>query len=318
MFWFALVCGWVLTAAVIALVWINVRREGRLGVGVAVGAIGGVLWPVTLWVAVGALLLNRATNRRRSSTVSTVAQTKAQVDEAEAFAKQAEIEGMPTSAAYWRAEVQRLSAQSLATASPRPGSTGVVVLGSAVAALATLGALFVAAPTSASTTPKSPSPAASSAERPTGSSTTSDQKLTPLGNVPKKFGETASYGVVGDHSPLDFIVSEPRAAKCNSFASQPANGKFVELPIVATTHDDPEKRLTFVPFGAGWEFVGSDGRSVKASTTAAASCSYDAPSTLGPNRVYEFRVVVDVPEQDGALIYRAVATTAGWEWALTN
>ncbi|MFC5210830.1 hypothetical protein ACFPM0_30365 [Pseudonocardia sulfidoxydans] len=53
----------------------------------------------------------------------------------------------------------------------------MVVLGSAVAALATLGALFVAAPTSASPAPRNVPSAASGTERPAGSSTTSDQTL---------------------------------------------------------------------------------------------------------------------------------------------
>lgn len=318
MFWFALVCGWGITAAIIALVWITVWREGHLGVGVVVGAVAGALWPVTLWVAVGAWLLNRASNGPAASAVSTAAQTQSQVAEAEAFAKQAEIEGMPTSAAYWRAEVQRLSAHGATTASSRPGSTGLIVLGCAVAALATLGALVVAAPSWSSTASDTSPLSAAGTKNSQGRSTTSDQTLTALGNIPKEFGERAGYAVIDNHTPLDFVVSEPRAAQCNPYAQKPTNGKFLELPIVATTYDDPNQYLRFMIFGAGWEFVGTDGRSIEASTSAAGSCAFDAPTTLGPNRVYEFRVIVDVPEQDGALIFRAPATTAGWEWKYTN
>ncbi|MBN9109942.1 MAG: hypothetical protein J0I34_14295 [Pseudonocardia sp.] len=314
MFWFALVCGWVLTAAVIALVWINVRQEGSLGVGVAVGAIGGVLWPVTLWVAIGAWLLNRAASKRTTSTVPTAGQTEAQLAEAEAFAKQADIEGMPTSAAYWRAEVQRLGAQGVASVQPRPPSTGVIVLGCAIAALATLGGLFVAVPSSASVAESTSPPTASGTKTSTGQGTTTDLTLTALGNLRKEFGERAGYAVVDDRATADFIVSEPRPPKCNPYAQKSTNGKFVELPIAVTTHDDPDQFLKFLSFGSSWEFVGTDGRSIDASTLAAGSCAFDAPTTFGPNRIYEFRVIVDIPEQDGVLIFRPPATTAGWEW----
>lgn len=50
MFWFVLLCGWGLTAAVIALVWIHTRPGRSLLTGLQIGAAGGLLWPVTIWV----------------------------------------------------------------------------------------------------------------------------------------------------------------------------------------------------------------------------------------------------------------------------
>jgi hypothetical protein len=35
---------------------------------------------------------------------------------------------------------------------------------------------------------------------------------------------------------------------------------------------------------------------------AAGSCSYEAPNQLGPNRTYEFTVVLDVPDGSGTLV----------------
>lgn len=318
MFWFALVCGWVFTAAVIALAWINVREEGRLSVGVAIGAIGGALWPVTLWVAIGAWLLARTATKRRTLTTSTAGQTEAQLAEAEAFAKQADIEEMPSSAAYWRAEVQRLSAQGPATVQPHPAPTGVIVLGCAVAAVATLGGLFVTAPSSTSTAPSTSPPTASGTNNSAVQSTTTDRALTTLGNLRKEFGERSGYAVVDDRAAADFVISEPRPAKCNPYAQNSRNGTFVELSIAVTTYDDPDQYLKALSFGSHWEFVGTDGRSVEASTSAAATCAYDSPPSLGPNRIYEFRIVVDLPERDGVLIFAPPAATAGWEWQYTR
>jgi hypothetical protein len=147
MYGFALVCGWGLTAAVIALVWINSRPERGLPVGLLIGAVAGLLWPITLWVAVGAWLYRRA-NSRASTTALDPESLDAQARQAEALARQAELENMPTSAEYWRAEVQRLQAQrqNVGSATARPASTGLIVLGCTVASLATLGAIGLTTP----------------------------------------------------------------------------------------------------------------------------------------------------------------------------
>jgi hypothetical protein len=145
---FALVCGWGLTAALIALVWINGHRGHGLLSGLLIGIVGGLFWPVTLWVALGTVLYRRAAGRSGTSP-QTPETFDAQVQQAEAFARQAELENMPTSAQYWRAESQRLTAQrhSSGTHNSRPAATGRIVVGGTVASLVTIGALVVTAPT---------------------------------------------------------------------------------------------------------------------------------------------------------------------------
>jgi hypothetical protein len=317
-FWFVLVCGWGLTAAVIALAWISTRADHRLVSGLLLGALGGLLWPVTFWAAVGAWLYNKASKRAGLAAADPVA-LLAQVKQADAYAQQAQLEDMPSSADYWRAEARRLAAQhqETSTAISRPAATGLIVVSCTIACLATIGAVML-------TVPSSPLPATAyatgspvlqpPAPRPVDEPSEEPQR-TKLGNIAKQYGEVASFGPNLGAPVVEFVVDEPQAAQCNRFAQEPTNGKFVELPIRVTTRDDPENMLVLMTFAAGWEYVGSNGRSVEASTSAAASCGYDAPSQLGPNRTYEFRIVLDVPPEPGVLVLDAVTAQGGWEWA---
>ncbi|WP_344421672.1 hypothetical protein [Pseudonocardia ailaonensis] len=118
---------------------------------------------------------------------------------------------------------------------------------------------------------------------------------------------------------LDFTVQQITEPRCDSSSGReaPKNGRLVSLKVDAVSKDDPNNVLPAILFGAGWEFVGADGRSVEASTTAAAICHYDAPQ-IKPNRTYSFDVVLDVPKgQTGVLVFDP-ARNGGWEWALTT
>lgn len=87
MYGYALVCGWGLSAAVIALVWANSRPGRSLLIAMLIGAVAGLLWPVTLWVAAAAWIYRRA-NRRAGATAPDPAVLDAQARQAEAFARQ--------------------------------------------------------------------------------------------------------------------------------------------------------------------------------------------------------------------------------------
>ena len=130
MFWFVWICGWGLTAAIIALVWIHSRSGRSLSVGVCLGVIAGVLWPITVWVAVGAWLYTREARRAGQAHVDP-AVLASQIQQAQAYAQQAEIEGMSSSAEYWRAEAERLTAQQQAskTSISHPAATSLIVVG---------------------------------------------------------------------------------------------------------------------------------------------------------------------------------------------
>lgn len=324
MYGFAVVCGWALTAVLIALVWIDSRPSRRLPVGLLFGAVAGVLWPITLWIAVGAWLHRRASLRAGNAPEIDAASLEAQAREADAFARQAVLESMPSSAAYWRAEAQRLTAQRAAagTAAARPAATGPIVIGCTVASLVTIGAIGLADPPvpvadaagtggPVAALPGAPAPRL---ELPSSRPQSAVPERTALGNIAKEYGETATVLGPAGEPVVEFVVGEPGAAQCNPFAGAPQNGRFVALPMTVRTHDDPNDTLILTSFASPWEFVRADGRSVEASTMAAGMCAYQAPSQLGPNRTYEFSIVLDVPAESGVLVLRSFVDQGGWEW----
>lgn len=318
MYGFALVCGWALTAALIALVWIDSKPDRRLPVGLSIGAVAGALWPITLWIAIGAWLLHRASVRAANQVDS--ASLEAHAREAEAFAHQATLENMPSSAAYWRAEGQRLTAQrETAGAAPaRPSSTARIVFGCTVASLATIGAIGLTAPpvpATDATAGGGPVAAAAPLAVPQQSADLVDQpERTELGNIAKQYGQTASVLNPTGEPVVEFVAGEPVTAQCNPFADDPTNGRFIAVPMSVRTYDDPNDTLVFTSLGSPWEFVGTDGRSVEISTPTAAMCAYEVPAQLGPNRTYEFSVVLDVPAEPGVLVLRSPSDSGGWEW----
>jgi hypothetical protein len=318
MFWFVLLCGWGLTAALIALVWIHTRPARSLLTGLGIGVAGGLLWPVTVWVAIGAALYARAGRASRSAPADG-AEIAAQVQQAHAFARQAEIEGMAASAEYWRAEVQRLTAQQPAQSRTHPAATSVIVLACTLASLATIGGLWLSAPSS------DPAPTAAPALRtPVGQPVPApplppaqaEPARTELGNIAKQYGEVASVVGRDGATIAEFTVGSPAPASCNPYAPGPVNGRFVQLPVTLKTFDDPTDQLVLLQLAMPWEFVSADGRSLEASTMAAGTCAYDdAPTQLGPNRTYEFAVVLDVPSVPGTLVLDPPAFgDGGWEW----
>lgn len=327
MFWFVLLCGWGLTAAAIALVWIHTRPGRSLLTGLQIGVAAGLLWPVSIWVAIGAALYARA-GRASGQAPLDGAEVAAQVQQAHAFARQAEVEGMAASAEYWRAEVQRLTAQQPAAARTHPAATSMIVLGCTLASLATVGGLWLSAvlspaPAPSAAAPAPPTPVGAAAPVPPLPAAQAEPVLTELGNIAKQYGEVASVLADSGNVIAEFTVGDPTVATCNPYASEdPVNGRFIRLPITLKTYDDPTDQLVLPSFGNGsWEYVSADGRSSEAATTAAAMCGYDVPSQLGPNRTYDFGIILDVPSAPGSLVLNAswsINNADGWEWAYSG
>lgn len=335
MFWFVWICGWGLTAAIIALVWIHSRSGRSLSVGVCLGVIAGVLWPITVWVAVGAWLYTREARRAGQAHVDP-AVLASQIQQAQAYAQQAEIEGMSSSAEYWRAEAERLTAQQQAskTSISHPAATSLIVVGCTVASLITIGALWFFVPVSevAKMRGLSPSREATLAGAPPSqgvrvsptptthpaATEQAEQARTALGNISRRYGEPAIVITEEGNVIAEFVVGEPTAPTCNKYAKDPSNGRFIQLPITLKTYDDPTEDLTMLSFRSTWEYVTVDGRSLEASTSAAASCIYEAPGTLRPNRIYEFAVVLDIPHTPGAIALNTTFDSGGWEWSYAS
>jgi hypothetical protein len=140
---------------------------------------------------------------------------------------------------------------------------------------------------------------------------------TKLGNIAKAYGDVAWLVGNDGNRVAEFTVGAPTSATCNPYAQDPVNGRFIRLPITLKTYDDPTEQLILLNVAAPWEYVSTDGRSLEASTTAAASCAYEAPSPLGPNRIYQLAVVLDVPAEPGALVLNTIFD-GGWEWTYTG
>lgn len=234
----------------------------------------------------------------------------------------AAVIALATSAEYWRAEVQRLTAQQ-PTVRTHPATTSMIVLACALATLATFGGLWLTAPSSepaltAALAPQAPSGPASLVLPPPQAAAGPEQTepaRTELGNIAKQYGEVAS--VVGNDGATiaEFTVGGPTPLSCSRYAQDPTNGRFIRLPVTLKTYDDPTDQLVLLHLGGPWEYVSAEGRSLEASTTAAGSCAYDVPNQLGPNRTYEFAIVLDVPDGPGALVLDPAFDDGGWEWA---
>lgn len=139
------------------------------------------------------------------------------------------------------------------------------------------------------------------------------RQVTERGSIAKEFGETAGLTSSLGAVVMDFVVTNPRAATCDEPDVTPQHGRFVAVDVAITTHDDPEGLLRQVFIANGWEFVGADGSSVKASTFDAATCEYPE-GELRPNRTYQHTVVLDVPKAPGVAVFDP--GNGGWEWKL--
>jgi hypothetical protein len=245
MYGFALVCGWGLTAAVIALVWINSRPGRGLPVGLLIGAVAGLLWPITLWVAVGAWLYRRA-NSRASTTALDPESLDAQARQAEAFARQAELENMPTSAEYWRAEVQRLQAQrqNVGSATARPASTGLIVLGCTVASLASLGAIGLTTPSVSAQPSANGSGPVASPPLPTGPAISIPAPVVAQPQATRS--KTYTYRVEGNYraTQLGYTASNGDAIQLNNTGNINTAGS--ALPWTLTVDAEPNGGLNYL------------------------------------------------------------------------
>jgi hypothetical protein len=84
------------------------QQPGWLALGIVIGLAAMFVWPATLWAALAMWLTGFVRPQPKAPSQQELA---GQLRQAQAFARQAEVEQMHNSAAYWHSEVQRLSAQ---------------------------------------------------------------------------------------------------------------------------------------------------------------------------------------------------------------
>lgn len=151
-------------------------------------------------------------------------------------------------------------------------------------------------------------------------------KKSPRGNLIKAIGEPAGQSdQITKKQIVNFTVNAITVdAPCTgSYPSPSENGHFVVLDVVAETL--PELAESSYPKfdinPANFQFVGANGTTFNGNlgTAGSYSCLADAErfpmNGMGPAEKVAAKVVIDVPETTGTLVYKSLGSLAGWEWA---
>lgn len=186
--------------------------------------------------------------------------------------------------------------------------------------------------TSASAT----SASASSSSTATGSTSASSQsasekdygegEINNRGNLVKDLGDWAGMTENGG-TLLDFRINSITAdPTCTGDpAAESENGHFIVLDVEVETFDGVreatyESGFTMLPME--FKTIGTDGRTSNADpgTLGAFACFPDPqllPGELGDNEVAEGKIVLDVEDPSGTLVYENmfIDTGGAWEWA---
>lgn len=184
------------------------------------------------------------------------------------------------------------------------------------------------APTVDSAKPSAPPTAASSTSataEPSPSATTAPAaEKSERGNLVKQVGQGASLlgGPAGEPTVSFVINSITVDAACTAeFATPPENGHFVILDVSVKT--EPTLAESDIPqfymSASDWKAIAPNGTTSNANAGTAASygCltqSESLPQTMGPAEQATGKIVLDLENPQGTLIFKAPAAMAGWEW----
>lgn len=156
-------------------------------------------------------------------------------------------------------------------------------------------------------------------------SVASQAPRSPRGNLIKRTGEP-SLILLDEKSKdwaLNFTVTDIQVDPlCTSpYAEASENGHLVALSIEATTAPEPE--FTEVMYGPvsfnahAWKVIASNGTTVNTiASTASGMCfpqSELLPSSIGAAEKVTGKVVLDVPDAKGTVVFRSNGGS-GWEW----
>lgn len=142
------------------------------------------------------------------------------------------------------------------------------------------------------------------------------------GNLVKQVGEGAGMTYEGEQTVSFVINSITVDAPCTAeFATPPENGHFVILDVSVKTEPVlAEAPITdFYMTAHEWKAIAPNGTTSNASpgTAAAFMCLNQQemlPDTLGPAEQATGKLVLDVENPSGILVYQDPLATAGWEW----
>lgn len=146
------------------------------------------------------------------------------------------------------------------------------------------------------------------------------------GNLIKQIGEGAGL-TEGGKQVVTFVVNSITVdAPCTGDFPQPVqNGHIVVLDVSVVT--DPALAESVMPtfYMTPFEFteIAPNGTTSNADlgTAATYGCLPDAevlPQTIGPGENVTGKVVLDVTNPTGTLVYKSGGNTFGWEWTYPN
>lgn len=154
---------------------------------------------------------------------------------------------------------------------------------------------------------------------------TEGPKKSPRGNIIKALAEPGwTTNAAGKQTAIFTINSITVDPPCTGPYPQPAEkGHFVILD--ASIETKPElSESSYAQFDLsphGWQFVGANGTTYNGSLTSGASYGCLAESEVlpingvGPAEKVTGKIVLDVPETTGTLVFKPTGGAGGWEWA---
>lgn len=142
------------------------------------------------------------------------------------------------------------------------------------------------------------------------------------GNLVKHIGQGAGMTYEGEQTVSFVINSITVDAPCTAdFATPPENGHIVVLDVSVKTEpalaDDPFGEFWMSP--SSWKAIAPNGTTSNANsgTAAAFGCLPQQemlPQSIGPAEQATGKVVLDVENPSGILVFQDPAASAGWEW----
>jgi len=151
----------------------------------------------------------------------------------------------------------------------------------------------------------------------------------PRGNIIKKLGEPGGVTNKEGKQMVNFTINSitPDVPCTNQYAQKSQNGHFVVLDVTVETTADfvsstDQRPLTFDLNPGMFKFVGKNGTTYNGNlgSGAAYGCLADAEQLangrgVGPAEKATGKVVVDVPDTTGTLVYQNfMIGSGGWEW----
>ena len=162
--------------------------------------------------------------------------------------------------------------------------------------------------------------------KPTASAAANELQQSARGNLIKTVGEPGGIRLEegSDEWVLNFTVTGIEVdPACTSASAEPAiNGHLVAISIEATTGPNPKFSETLysgVSFAShSWKAIASNGTTVNTIESTATYGCFDQgqliPNQIGAAEKAAGKVILDVPNTTGTLVYSVDGGSSGWEW----